>query len=110
MLLIFQIIQFLNARYVCAPEATWRFFQYKKQEQSHIIERLAVHIPFKQPVNFQPGSEEVALFKADQCDTTLTPWFKLNQTGNSAQAFLYHDIPNCYTFVSKKWKKMKSIE
>ncbi len=92
-----------------APEATWRFILYKMHEQSHNIESFTVHIPFEKPVYFKPGSEEGALLKADQSDTTLTACFQLNQTDNSTHAFLCHDIPNYNTFVSKKWKKRKVL-
>ena len=46
------------------------------------------------------GSELDALNKADASDTTLTAWFKLNQTDSSAHAHLYHNIPNFYTFTN----------
>jgi ATP-dependent DNA helicase PIF1 len=76
-------------------------------DQSHTIVRLALHLPFEQPVYFKPGSEEEALLKADQSDTTLTAWFKLNQTDPTAHDYLYHNIPNFFWFVDKKWKKRK---
>ena len=83
----------------------WRFLQYKMDEQSHTIVRLAVHLPLEQTVYFKPGSEEEALFKAESSDSTLLVWFKLNQVDTQAHHHLYHDIPNYYTFLNKKWVK-----
>jgi hypothetical protein len=75
--------------------------------QSHTIIRLAVHLPLEQPVYFKPGSEEEALLKADISDSTLLAWFKLNQIDNKAHEYLYHNIPNHYTFYNKKWSPRK---
>ena len=54
----------------------WGLLQYRMDEQSHTIFRLAIHLPFEQPVFFKPGSEEDALLKAESSDTTLLAWFK----------------------------------
>ena len=40
-----EITSHLNARYVSAPEATWRIFQFPLADRSHCIVRLAVHLP-----------------------------------------------------------------
>ena len=83
----------------------WRLLQYRMDEQSHTIFRLAIHLPFEQPVFFKPGSEEDALLKAESSDTTLLAWFKLNQVDTQAHQYLYHDISNYYTFSNKRWIK-----
>ena len=92
----------MNSRYVSAPEAMWRLLQYPMDEQSHTIIRLVVHLPYEQPVDFKPGSEEEALLKAEYSDSTLLAWFKLNQRDQSAHEHLYHNIPNYYTFYNKQ--------
>ena len=85
----------------------WRILQFKMDEQSHAIIRLAVHLPLEQPVYFKPGSEEEALLRAESSDSTLLAWFKLNQTDPDAHEHLYHNIPNYYVFSNKKWKPRK---
>ena len=53
----------------------WRILQFPMDEQSHIIIRLSVHLPLEQPVYFKPGSEEDALLRASNTDSTLLAWF-----------------------------------
>ncbi|CAF4798859.1 unnamed protein product, partial [Rotaria sp. Silwood2] len=42
----------LDARYVSAPEAAWRLFEFPLHDKSHAIIRLAVHLPSQEPVYF----------------------------------------------------------
>jgi hypothetical protein len=85
----------------------WRILQFPMDEQSHTIIRLAIHLPFEQPVYFKPGSEEEALNKAEMSDSSLLAWFKLNASDTNAHQYLYHNIPNHYTFYNKKWSPRK---
>ncbi len=106
-----EISKFLSGRYVSALEASWRIFKYDLSYKSHSISRLAVHLPFEQSVYFKAGQEDDALNRANNRDTTLTAWFKLNRTDFSARQFLYHDIPNHYCLVeSKGWKKRANYD
>ena len=72
---------------------------------SHTIIRLAVHLP--QSVYFIQGHEEQALLNANECDTHLTAWFKLNESDDDACHLLYSDVPTHYTFdsFSQQWRK-----
>ncbi|XP_065674113.1 uncharacterized protein LOC136091057 [Hydra vulgaris] len=58
-----------NCRYVSAPEALWRIFEYPIVNMSHTIFRLKIHLPENQIVNFREGEEQVALHRAAQRDT-----------------------------------------
>jgi ATP-dependent DNA helicase PIF1 len=102
-----EIKQFLNARYVSAPEAMWRILEYPLHDSSHTVCRLAVHLENRQSVSFELGKEEDAIQKAALKDTQLTAWFKLNQTDFSSKHLLYHQIPNYFTFKDDKkiWKR-----
>lgn len=96
----------LDARYVSAPEAVWRLFEFLLYDKSHSIIRLAVHLPHMQPVYFAEGKEVEALDKAAEKDTTLTAWFKLNLDDPDARQYHYHDIPNHFVFDrGNKWKR-----
>ncbi len=66
-----EINQFLNARYVSAPEAMWRILEYPMNASSHTIYRLPVHTKDSQSVQFQPGKEEEALVNASLKKTEL---------------------------------------
>ncbi|XP_065679819.1 uncharacterized protein LOC136094133 [Hydra vulgaris] len=45
-----EINTFLNCRYVSAPEALWRIFEYSLSDMSHNIIRLQVHLPDNQMI------------------------------------------------------------
>ena len=100
-----EIKTFLNARYVSAPEALWRLFEFPMQEKSHAVKRLAVHLPNLQRVYFVEGQEDQAVNRALQKDTHLTAWFNLNQQDENARQYLYSDIPYHYVFDDsrRKW-------
>jgi hypothetical protein len=104
-----EVRSYLDARYVSAPEAIWRIFEFKMHDISHAIIRLAVHLPDEQDVYFQPGGEQAALEAASSKETTLTAWFKLNQREPSANQYLYSEIPENFVFdkESHSWQPRK---
>ena len=77
--------------------------QYKIREKIHTIIRFAVHLPLQQNVYYHDGNEQRALQVGR--DTTLTAFLKLNEEDENAQQFLYHEVPEHYTFnkQAKKW-------
>nr|XP_047144698.1 uncharacterized protein LOC124818197 [Hydra vulgaris] len=109
-----EINTFLDCRYVGAPEALWRIFEYPISHMSHTIIRLKFHLPENQIVYFREGEEQVALDRAAQRDTHLTAWFKLNFENGGAHRYScsilnrckYVDIPYHFVFDDKhcKWK------
>ena len=48
-----EIAEYIDARYLSAPEACWRLFGFQMQARSHPVERLPVHLPFGQTVLFE---------------------------------------------------------
>jgi hypothetical protein len=84
-----EIKQYLDTRYVSAPEACWRIFKYPLCFRSHAVQRLAVHLPQEQPIYFQPGLEDRAVLNAESKLTTLTAWFKLNTDHIPARQYFY---------------------
>ena len=105
-----EITSHLDARYVSAPEASWRIFKFPLTDRSHAIFRLAIHLPREQSVFFRPGNEERALINAASRDTTLTAYFKLNQQLGVARQYFYREIPHHFLFDKKslKWKPRKN--
>ena len=103
-----EILQHLNARYVGPHQAVFRIMQYKMREKSHTIIRLAVHLPLQQNVYYRDGNEQRALQVGRE--TTLTAFLKLNEEDENAHQFLYHEIPEHYTFnkQAKKWHPRRS--
>ena len=100
-----EIQDYLNARYVGPHESIFRLLEFRLHEMSHTIQRLAVHLPLRQNVYYHEGQEEQAL--QGNTGTTLTAWFELNARDPLAHQYLYHEIPEHYTFDrrNKTWKR-----
>ncbi|XP_057297645.1 uncharacterized protein LOC130628679 [Hydractinia symbiolongicarpus] len=96
---------FLDARYVNAPEAIWRLFEFNLRQQSHVVHRLLLHWPSNHIVYFQQGQAKEALDRVADQATKLTAWFVLNADNHDARQYMYPDIPLHYVFNKKKvWK------
>ncbi|CAL8129145.1 unnamed protein product [Orchesella dallaii] len=93
-----EVRQYIDARYIAAPEAMWRLREYPMQGRSHTVNRLAVHLPFEQTVVFRDGDEQDALRRAESRGTTLTAWFDLNSQTQEARQYLYSEIGYHYRY------------
>ncbi|XP_015189382.1 PREDICTED: uncharacterized protein LOC107073306 [Polistes dominula] len=103
-----EIDQYINSRYVSAPEAMWRLMEYKMHDRSHKINRLPVHLPREQMVVFKEGREEEAVRNSDLQQIQLLAWFKLNEEDPAARDYFYSEIPLHYTYVKGVWKKRRN--
>jgi hypothetical protein len=74
---------------------------------SHTIVRMALHLEFEQIITFAVGQHLQAIERANNSDTTLTAWFKLNQSDSFANNILYGQIPKFYSWKQDKteWSK-----
>lgn len=101
-----EIGDYVNNRYVSAPEAAWRLNTFKMHGRSHSITHLSVHLPAMQGVPFRPGYEQLAL---ERSGSTLTSWFQLNIDDTNARNYLYSEVPSHYTYSHKngvhKWNR-----
>ena len=102
-----EVQTFLDARYVSAPEGIWRLSEYKMNDHSHTIIRLPVHLPGQQPVYFKKGQHATALQRAENQDTQLTAFFKLNDLHHTEHC--YPDVVRHYVWKdsSKSWVPRK---
>jgi len=93
---------FVDARYMSAMEAFFRLLEFNLYAKSHFIYRLQIHDQFRQMVIFVQGQEQEAADAAQDKDTMLTAWFKLNLRDPEAARLLYVDIPFLYVFDPKE--------
>ena len=105
-----EIDRYVNTRYISAPEAVHRLFEFNMHGKSHTVIRLAIHLPLENTICFVPNKEDVAL--ENNPATTLTAWFELNKSDNEARKLTYSEIPDHYVFNEKKWsmRKQKSMD
>ena len=82
----------------------WRLLNNQLYDRSHVVIRLAIHLPNEQNVYFAPGHEDAALNRASSLKTTLEAWLSLNSCDEHARQFLYCEIPLHYVFFKRDWK------
>ncbi|XP_021964945.1 uncharacterized protein LOC110860200 [Folsomia candida] len=100
-----EIDNYINGRYLSAPEAMWRLLEFKMHDRSHAVMKLPFHLPNQQRIRFEEGREEEALLAAQTGRTKLESWFHLNTNDPDAQQFLYTEIPLNYVYVKGNWQK-----
>ena len=74
-----EVTEFLDTRYVAAPEACWRLFGFPLHGRSHVVERLPVHLPMEHQIRFMTGKEKIAVEEGMKKATKLKAWFSLNE-------------------------------
>ena len=113
-----EVTEYLDTRYLTAPEAAWRLFQFPMHAKSHAIERLPVHLENRETIYFSEGRETDAAANSACKKTKLTAWFQLNAAEASsgaadsgiapaAQQWRYTDIPDHYVWdgSTTSWKR-----
>ncbi|GBL91638.1 hypothetical protein AVEN_23682-1 [Araneus ventricosus] len=101
------IANYVDARYVNAPEAMWRLLGSHINDRSHAVMRLPVHLPNQKRVTFKDGHEEETSEAARSRQTMFESWFQLNQSDLDAQTLLNTDIPYNYMYDRNNWKRRK---
>ena len=74
--IIDEISQYLDARYVGAPEAIWRLLSFKMGNVHPSVVRLAVHLKNNQVITYAEGQENMMVLPGVAKDTTLMAFFK----------------------------------
>ena len=104
-----EIKEYMEARYICPPEAAWRLLKYPLHSNSHAIVRLKFHLPNDNTVFFNENDEinEESLHRLAQ--TQLTAFFELCSADGFARTIRYCDAPLHYVWVSKdrQWTRRK---
>ena len=97
-----EIVDYQNGRYVGASEACWRIYGFKLHDRGANVERLPVHLPDQQPVEFDEDSDLIGILEDGPPVTKLTDWFELNQRDPAARDIRYMDIPSHYTWQTRR--------
>ena len=67
-----EVAEFLDARYVTAPEACWRLLEFPMHARSHVVERLPVHVFNEQWITFLDDNPLEAVERKASKFTKLT--------------------------------------
>lgn len=102
-----EVKNFLDGRYVCASEASWRIFGFDIHSRWPSVDRLPIHLPGEKYVNFKTTSDlEKVCEKASSKPSKLEAWFAANKELPHSRNFTYAEFPTHFTWhaQSAKWK------
>ncbi|KAI5381270.1 hypothetical protein KIW84_UN0875 [Lathyrus oleraceus] len=95
-----EIQQYVDARWICAPEALWKIFKFTLYKLYPSVERLQIHLPNNHQVRFYKHQRITNVLNDNQnAVTMLTEFFALNQMDPHARNYLYREIPEHYCWL-----------
>ncbi|KAL0345938.1 UNVERIFIED_CONTAM: hypothetical protein Sradi_4425100 [Sesamum radiatum] len=108
-----EINQYVDGRWICAPEALWRIFKFSMSRIYPSVIRLQIHLPNRQQVQFY-SYQSISDVLADERNsrTMLTEFFKIYSEGQEPNKYLYKDFPNYYRWFSSQriWVKRRTTQ
>ncbi|CAO4373342.1 unnamed protein product [Caenorhabditis nigoni] len=117
-----EIKEYLDCRYICAPEACHHLFGFSCHVKSHVICRLPIHLPNRQSVTFVPGKEKEAVATSERKGSKLMEYFRINADFDEMEAngeditgkedprkCSYMDFPTKFVWSDElgKWKERR---
>ncbi|XP_074327208.1 uncharacterized protein LOC141665121 [Apium graveolens] len=105
-----EVKQYLDGRYVCASEASWRIFGFDTHSWWPSVERLPVHLPNDKHVSFKGSRHLQEVFdNVGTKKSKLEAWFDANKTYAEAPNLTYSEVPSKFTWHPQPgiWKQMK---
>ncbi|XP_016206045.1 uncharacterized protein LOC107646372 [Arachis ipaensis] len=107
-----EVQQFVDARWIAAPEACWRIFKFNLYRMYPSVERLQIHLPNQHQVSFYDHQTIPEILNDDYFSRTmLTEFFALNrEEDQQSRHLLYRKIPEYYTWHNKEkeWRQRKT--
>ena len=94
-----EIATYVAGRYVGPTQTCWRLFEFESHCEDPGIERLALHLEKQQTVIYRDGAApESVQAQLDQSGTTLTAFFKYNDSNVDGRQYLYQEFPEHYVY------------
>ena len=117
-----EIKDYVDARYLSAPEAVWHIFGFKLHHRSPAIQRLQIHLLNEQTVTFDNNTDIITLLQNERSHkTTLTEFFTANKQAAEAAAngerldfdcreLLYQEFPTYMVWKQgrRRWNRRKN--
>ncbi|XP_056688781.1 uncharacterized protein [Spinacia oleracea] len=108
-----EIAQYVDARWICAPEAMWKLYKFPMTRMCPSVDRLQVHLPNMHQVRFEANQPISSVLENPRnSKTMLTEFFKMNSIDPNARRYLYREFPEHYRWLStsREWQKRKSSQ
>ncbi|XP_057482346.1 uncharacterized protein LOC130769157 isoform X2 [Actinidia eriantha] len=100
-----EIQQYIDSRYIGAPEAARRILGHNLHEEFPTVVRLALHLPGMHHVVFdETESMGSIISRAERKMSTLTGYFACCASNEAARAFTYQEFPQHFV-----WHKTQQI-
>ncbi|XP_068486703.1 uncharacterized protein [Phaseolus vulgaris] len=106
-----EVQQYVDARWICAPEALWKIFRFTLYRMNPSVERLQIHLPNRHQVCFYKHQNISDVLNDDNVSKTmLTQFFALNFRDPHSISYLYREIPQhfCWHNRQKEWYPRRS--
>nr|XP_025636459.2 uncharacterized protein LOC112730605 [Arachis hypogaea] len=89
-----EVQQFVDARWIAAPEACWRIFKFNLYRMYPSVERLQIHLPNQHQVSFYDHQTIPEILNDDYFSRTmLTEFFALNREEDQQSRHLLYKGP-----------------
>lgn len=100
-----EVKNFLDGRYACASEATWRVFSLDIHSRWPSVDRLPIHLPGEKHINFPKNADlEKVCEKASSKPSKLEGWFVANKELPHSRNFTYAEFPSHFTWIAQSSK------
>ncbi|PKU86419.1 hypothetical protein MA16_Dca025242 [Dendrobium catenatum] len=85
-----EIQQYQDGRWVSAPEALWRIFEFDLNEMYPSVCNLQLHLEDQQSVYYKDNQNLVDILKSNaRKKSMLTEFFRINKSNSEAKKYLY---------------------
>ncbi|XP_075658771.1 uncharacterized protein LOC142628592 [Castanea sativa] len=101
-----EVQQYVDARWICAPEAFWKTFSFSMYRMYPSVERLQIHLQNQHQVRFRRQQPIENILEQNK-KTMLTEFFTMNTIDANARQYLYREFPEhyCWNRNSKSWRR-----
>ncbi|XP_077237222.1 uncharacterized protein LOC143878892 [Tasmannia lanceolata] len=105
-----KIKQYLDCRYISAPEACWRILEFDLHAQQPFVERLQFHLPNEQYVIFNDKDNLYDIMSRPGIRTSMfIKWMQANNKFKDARSLKYVEFPTAWVWnrEEKEWHRRK---
>ncbi|GJT86156.1 DNA helicase [Tanacetum coccineum] len=103
-----EIKNYLDARYISPHEACWRIFEFEIHYREPAVQLLAVHLQDMQQVVFREGDHhDSVVLNSHKKKSTLTEWLYYNQQNDDGRHLTYLNFLSEYVWYpnEKYWRR-----
>ncbi|XP_073120706.1 uncharacterized protein [Henckelia pumila] len=106
-----EIQQYVDGRWISAPEALWRIFSFDFSRMYPAVIRLQLHLPNQHYIQFHSNQNISDVLANDgNTKTMLTEFFQMNCVPELTGKYLYREFPQYFTWIQfrKEWVPRRS--